>query len=117
MIINYDQAIAINHNPDWPYIPDHPYKILIIDGSKSGKTNMLRNLIKHQLPDIDKIYLYVKYPVKTKYYLVINGREKLETENLKNPNAFIDHSQTGDGAYEKIEDYNPTKKKRLLKLF
>ena len=117
MIINYDQAIAINHNPDWPYIPEHPYKILIIDGSKSGKTNMLRNLIKHQLPDIDKIYLYVKYPVKTKYYLVINGREKLETENLKNPNAFIDHSQTGDGVYEKIEDYNPTKKKRLLKLF
>ena len=30
MIINYDQAIAINHNPDWPYIPDHPYKILIL---------------------------------------------------------------------------------------
>ena len=67
MIINYNQAIAINHNPNWPYIPDHPYKILITDGSKSGKTSTLPNLMKHQLPDIDKIYLYVKYPLETKY--------------------------------------------------
>ena len=28
------------------YIPDHPYKILIVGGSGSGKTNALFNLIK-----------------------------------------------------------------------
>ena len=56
-IKNYDQSVGINHNPNWPYIPDHPYKILIIVRSGSGKTNVLLNLIKHQRPDIDKIYL------------------------------------------------------------
>ena len=44
------------HNPNWPEIPDYPYKILIVDGSGSGKTNSLFNLIIQQ-PDIDKIYL------------------------------------------------------------
>ena len=42
-----DQSVVINHNPNWPYIPDHPYKILIIGGSGSGKTSVLLNLIKH----------------------------------------------------------------------
>ena len=60
MMKNYDQSIEINHNPNWPYIPDHPHRILIIGGSGSGKTNVLLNLIKHQQPDTDKIYLYVK---------------------------------------------------------
>ena len=43
------------HNPKWPEIPGHPYQILIIGGSGSGKTNVLLNLINHK-PDIDKIY-------------------------------------------------------------
>ena len=47
------------HNEKWPYIPDHPYRILINDGSGSGKTNVLLNLIKEQ-DNIDKIYLYAK---------------------------------------------------------
>ena len=33
-------------NKKWPYIPDHPYRILIIGGSGSGKTNTMLNLIK-----------------------------------------------------------------------
>ena len=49
-----------NHNEKWPHIPDHPYIILIIGGSGSGKTNTLLNLINEQR-DIDKIYLYAKY--------------------------------------------------------
>ena len=44
------------HNPNWPKIPDHSYRILIIGGSKSGKTNTVLNLINHE-SDIDKIYL------------------------------------------------------------
>ena len=34
MMKDYDQSVAINHNPNWPNIPDHPYRILIIDGSE-----------------------------------------------------------------------------------
>ena len=60
MMKNYDQSVETNHNPNWPYIPDHPYRIFIIGGSGSGKTNVLLNLITHQRPDIDKIYLYSK---------------------------------------------------------
>ena len=51
MIKNYAKSVETNHNPNWPYIPDHPYRILIIDGSGSGKTN----LIKHQPPEINKV--------------------------------------------------------------
>ena len=31
------------YNKNWPYIPDHPYRILIIGGLGSGKTNALLN--------------------------------------------------------------------------
>ena len=61
-MINLD-GIAIEnnkeHNEKWPFIPDHSYRILIIGGSASGKTNTLLDLIKEQ-DDIDKIYLYAK---------------------------------------------------------
>ena len=73
---------------------------------------MLLNLIKHQRPDIDKIYLQVKDPFESKYQLLINGREKVGHEILKNPKAFIDYSQTIDDVYENFEDQNPKKKKR-----
>ena len=78
---------------------------------------MLLNLIKHQLPDIDKIYLYVKDPLESKYQLLINGREKVGIENLKNSNAFIDYSRKSDDVYENLEDYNSAKKWRVLILF
>ena len=61
-MINLD-SIANENNKEpsekWPYIRDHPYRILIIGGPRSGKTNSLLNLMKEQ-EDIDKIYLYVK---------------------------------------------------------
>ena len=53
---SYANENKTKHNKNWPYIPDHPYKILIIGGSESEKTNLLLNLIENQ-PDIDKIYL------------------------------------------------------------
>ena len=46
---NYDEPIEINQNPN------RPFRILIIGGSVSGKTNVLLNLIKQQ-PDVEKIY-------------------------------------------------------------
>ena len=72
-MINFDDYANENktqHNSKWPYIPDHPYRILIIGCSGFGKTNALLNLINHQ-PDIDKIYLYAKDPYEAKYQLVI----------------------------------------------
>ena len=47
--INENNGVALKtiHNKTWTYIPDHPYRILIIGGSGSGKTNLLSNLIKH----------------------------------------------------------------------
>ena len=68
-MINFDDVTKENikeHNPNWPEIPDHPYKILIIGGSGSGKTNSLFNLINQQ-PDIDKIYSYTKDPYEAKF--------------------------------------------------
>ena len=76
---------------------------------------MLLNLIKHQRPDIDKISLYVKDPLESKYQLLINGREKVGIENLKSP--FLDYSRKIDDVYENLEEGNPTKKRRVLTVF
>ena len=64
--------------------------------------------------DIDKIYLYTKDPFESMYQLIINEREKIGTKRLKNPNAFIDYSQAIDNEYKNLEDYNPTKKRKVL---
>ena len=68
-MINFDDYTnedKIEHNLKWPYILDHPYRILIIGSSGSGETSELLSLIYNQ-PDIDKIYLYVKDPYEAKY--------------------------------------------------
>ena len=44
-IDNYVNENKTEHNEKWPYIPDHPYRIIIIGGSGSGKTNALIDLI------------------------------------------------------------------------
>ena len=72
------------------------------------------NLIKHQQPDLHKIYLYIKDSFESKYQLLINGREKVGIEILKNPTASIDYSQTIDDVYENLENYNPTNKRRVI---
>ena len=76
------------HNKNWLSVPDHPFRILIIGGSGSGKTNALLNLIKEQ-DDIDKMYLYAKDLSEPKYEFVIKKREDAGTKHLNDPNAFI----------------------------
>ena len=49
--------------------------------------------------------------------MLINRREKVGIKKLKNPKAFIDHSETIDDFYKNLEDYNPTKKRRVLIVF
>ena len=78
-MINFDEYTNENkkeHNLNWPYIPDHPYRILIIGSSGTGKTNALLNLINNQ-SDIDKTYLYAKDPYENKYQYLINERESV----------------------------------------
>ena len=65
---------------------------------------MLLNLIKHQRPDISKIYLYITHPLELNYQLLINGREKVGIEILKTPKVFTDYSQTTDDVYWNLED-------------
>ena len=49
--------------------------------------------------------------------MLINRTEKAGTKKLKNPKAFTDYSQTTDDVYENLEDYNPTKKRKVLIVF
>ena len=58
-----------------------------------------------------------KYPFESKYQLLIYRIQEVEIKKLKNPRAFIDYSQTIENVYENLEDYNPTKKTRLLIVF
>ena len=78
---------------------------------------MLLNLIKYQRPDqqpdIDNIYSNVKDPFESKYQLLIKEK-KIAIKELKNPKKFIDYCQTIDDVYGSLEDYNPTKKRKVL---
>ena len=102
------------HNEKWTYIPDDPYRILIIGGSESGKKNTLLNL-RSQQDDIDKIYLYVKDLSEPKYDdFLIKSREDAGIKHLNDLNTFIECSNTMDEIYENIDDDNPTIKKNLV---
>ena len=86
-MINFDDYVNENkteHNSNWPYILDFPYRTLIICGSGSGKTNALLNLINKQ-PDIDKIHLYAKDRYEDKYQLLINKRESTGLKHFNDP--------------------------------
>ena len=80
-----------------PYIPDHPYIILIKGGSGSGKTNTLLNLINEQ-KDIDKIYMYAKDLSDPKYEYLIKNRENAGIKHVNDSNAFIEYSNAMDDA-------------------
>ena len=118
-MINFDDYTnenTIEHNSKWLYIPDHPYSILTVGGSGSGKTNALLNLINNQ-PDTDKIYLYAKDPYETRYQYLINQREKVGINHFNDPKAFMEYSNDMQDVYKNIEDYNPGKKRKVLTLF
>ena len=78
---DYDKSVKINHSPKQPYIPDHPFKILIIGGLWSGENNVLLNLIKHQRPDIDKILFTCQ--ISTWIKVSITYQQKRKSRNYK----------------------------------
>ena len=113
---DYTNEKIIEYNSKWPYIPDHPCRILIIGGSGSGKTNALLNLINNQ-PDIDKIYLHAKDPYQAKYQYLINKCEKVGLDHFDDPKAFIEYSNDMQDVYKNIKDYNLGKKRQVLIIF
>ena len=118
-MINFDNYASENkteHNLKWRYIPDHPYIILIIGGSGSGKTNALLNLINTQ-PDIDKIYLYAKDPYESKYQFLIKKGKSIGLKHFDDPKAFIEYSNDMQGVYKNIDEYNADKERKILIVF
>ena len=118
-MINFDEYTnkdKTEHNSKWLYIPDHPYRILIVAGSGSGKTNLLLNLINNQ-PDIDKIYLYAKDLYEAKNQYLINKREKVGLDHFDGSKAFIEYSNDMQDVYKNIEGYNLGKKRKILIVF
>ena len=93
-MINFDDYTnenIIEHNSEWPYIPDQP--------------------------DIDKIYLYAKDPYQKKYEYLINKHEKVGLSHFNEPKAFMEFSKDMQDVYKNIEDYNPIKKRKVLIVF
>ena len=117
-MINLDSITNENnkkHNEKSPYIPDHPYRIFIIGGSGSGKTNTLLTLIKEQDNDdlIDKIYFYAKDLSK----FLIKKWKNSGIKHLNDPNAFIECSNTMNDVYENIDNYSLNRKRKILIVF
>ena len=76
-MINFDDVTKGNmkeHNSNWLENPDHSYRILVIGGSRSGKTSSFCNIISHQ-SEIEKNYFYAEDPYKAKYQLLIIKQE------------------------------------------
>ena len=101
---NFDDYVNENktkRDKNRPYIPDHPYRILIIGGSGSGKTNVLLNLMENQL-DIDKIYFYTKDPYEAKYQYLTNKRESVGINHFNDP---IEAAKVSALSPDKIHKY------------
>ena len=115
-MINFNDVVKENNPVQIGQIPDHPYRILIIECLGFGKTNSLFHLINQQA-DIDKIYLYVtdRYEAKCKFLL-----NKIESTSLKHFNdskIFTEYSNNMVDIYKNIKDYNPNIKQKILTIF
>ena len=118
-MVNFDDIVNENktkHSKNWPYIPYHPFRILIIGGSGSAKTNVLLNLIENQL-DIDKIYLYAKDPYEAKYQYLISKRKSVGINYFKDPKVFIEYSNGMHDVFKNINYYSPDKENKILIVF
>ena len=110
-MINFDDVTKENikeRSPNWSQVSDHPYRILTIGGSGSGKT---------EKPDIDKIYLCAKDPSEAKCQFLITKREDVGTKHFNNSKAFIEQSNAIDDIYKNSVEYNRNKKDKILIVF
>ena len=112
-MINFDDFAnesKTQHNQKQSYVPDHPYSILIIGGSGSGKTNALLTLINNQ-PDVDKD------SYEAKYQFLINKKESTGLNHFNDPKAFIQYSNDIQDVYKNIEEYDADKEHKMLIVF
>ena len=67
--------------------------------------------------DIGKIYLYTKDLSEPKYEYLIKNRENVGIKHVNNSKAFIECSNTMNDVYQNIDDYNPSRKRKILIVF
>ena len=104
MMKNHDQSVVkINHNPNCPYIPVHPYRILIItDFDKKSISRCCQNL----------------YASITHSNQLVNCLStKIGIKEQKKSKAFIDYSQKINDIYTNLEDCNPRNERKISRVF
>ena len=91
-------------------------RMLIINGSGSGKTNtlLILNLINQTLI---KIYLYAKDSYVSKYQLLIKKREDAEIKHCNDPKSFMEYSNSIVDIYNNINNYTPNRNRKILIAF
>ena len=117
-MINYIEVTGGNTqecNLHWPRIPDHPFKILIVSSSGSGKTNVLLYLITQK-------HLVIRFICIIRIYLsiAINSSSTSMTmlaKDIKNPKTFTDCLENVNDVYKIVEEYNPERKRKVLIVF
>ena len=117
-MINFDDYVNENkteHNKNWPFIPDHPYRILI-SSSGSGKTNALLIIEFNRKSTRHKI-LYSKDQYEAKYQYLIKIREKVGIDHHNDPRAYTEYSNDMHNVYKNINYYNPNKENKILIVF
>ena len=109
---NLDTIARKKNDKNWPY------RMLVIGPSRSGKTNVLLNLIQKDNGNfIDKIYSYPKDLDEPKYQFLIKKREDAGIKNLNDPSVFIEYSNTMDYVYNNIDHHNLKRKRKILIVF
>ena len=101
-MINFDYYTNVNkteYNPKWLYIPDNPYKILVIGGTGLGKTNVLLNLISNQI------------------YIIYSYSKKVGLKHYHDPKVFMEYSNDMQDVYKNTEEYSLGKKRKVLIVF
>ena len=61
--------------------------------------------------------MHAKDLIDPKYEYFIKKRENAGIKHFNDPNAFIKCSNTMDDAYDNINDYNPSRERKILIIF
>ena len=73
-------------NPNWAYIPIHPFKILTNSGSVAGKAYVLLLLTKHEQPKFEKnLFTHQKTSIPIKVSITYQWNIKGRDQRWKNP--------------------------------
>ena len=82
-------------------------------GFVSGETNSLFNIINQEL-DINIIHLHAKDPYEVKYQFLVNKIKSAGLKHFNDTKSFTEYSSDIDDIYKSIEEYNLSKKRKVL---